>query len=302
MNRLPICRRLLVPLLGLAGLLAGSSACERVKSRPVENLSGGRIYIMGHAGAGFESALNPFPPDALTSIRETLEGFNAHGTEIDIQLTQDSALVLYHDGTLESMTECEGYIYSLPAATVTGCRYRTDFNTHILQDEHIQQLDELLVRYANSPLAPRFDFDLKLPEQPGLDLRPVYRQFARRLAAVVAPYPGLLPRINFMSTDISQLRAIRQVLPGARVVLDDADFERGLTAVNTNDFTGIVLANPNATAEQVRRAHAAGREVTLYKVRLRPDVISAIDKDPDAIQSDNILLLQQILAARYGKD
>lgn len=289
-------------------LLAGASCalllagCERVKPRPVDNLSGGRIYVMGHAGAGFESALNPFPPNALTSIRKTLEGFNAHGTEIDIQLTQDSALVLYHDGTLESLTECSGYIYSRPAATVTGCRYRTDFNSHILQNEHVQRLDDVLARYAGSLLAPRFDFDLKLPEEPGVDLVPVRAQFARRLAAVVGPYPDLLPRVNFMSTDVDQLLAIRRALPTARVVLDDANFEQGLKAANANNLTGIVLASENATREQVKRAHADGREVTLYKVRLRPALVDAVDKDPDAIQADNILLLQQVLAARYGND
>ena len=286
-------------LIGLwAAALAG---CEKVKPRPVENLSGGIIYVMGHAGAGFESVLNPFPPNALPSIRKTLEGYNAHGTEMDVQLTQDSVLVLYHDGTLESMTECRGYIYSTPAAMVTGCRYRTDFNSHILQNEHIQRLDDILALYANSPLAPRFDFDLKLPEQPGLDLTPVYALFARRLAAAVGPYPGLLPRVNFMSTDVNQLLAIRDVLPAARVVLDNANFEAGLESINTHNLTGIVLGNADATAEQVRRAHADGREVTLYKVRLRPEIVNAVGKDPDAIQADNILLLQQVLQARYGK-
>lgn len=285
----------------LLTLCAGLGACERVKPRPVNNLSGGRIYVMGHAGAGFESALNPFPSNSLSSIRKTLEGLNAHGTEVDVQLTQDSALVLYHDGTLESMTECTGYIYSLPAAEVTDCDYRTDFNSHILQDENIQRLDDLLARYADSPLAPRYDIDLKLPEEPGLDLTPVRARFARRLAAVVAPYPGLLLRVNFMSTDVDQLLAIRRELPLARVVLDDVNFERGLAAANMHNFTGIVLGYADASAEQVRRAHADGREVTLYKVRLRPEIIEAVDKDPDAIQSDNILLLQQVLAARYGK-
>ncbi len=287
-------------LAGATALALG--ACDRVEPAAVSNLSGGRIYVMGHAGAGFESALNPYPPNTLPSIRKTLEGFNAHGTEIDMQLTQDSVIVLYHDGTLESMTACAGYIYSLPAATVTGCRYRTDFTSHILQEEYVLRLDDVLARYRDSPLAPRFDFDLKLPEGPGIDMGRVRAQFARRLAVAVAPYPDLLPRVNFMSTDAEQLRAIRQALPGARIVLDDAEFDRGLATVIANDFTGIVLASENVTAEQVRQAHTAGREVTLYKVRLRPDVIDAVAKDPDAIQSDNILLLQQVLSARYGKD
>jgi len=289
------------PVSWLAGLvlLALFPACSRVSDAPIDNLSGGRIFVMGHAGSGFESALNPFPPNTLTSIRKTLEGFNADGIEIDIQLSHDSTLILYHDGTLESMTECTGYIYDQPASAVTACRYRTDFNSHILQDERVLLLTDILERYKGSVLEPRFDFDLKLPEGPGLSIEVVRAQFARRLAAVVNHY-GLLNRVNFMSPDAGLLLAIRRELPTARVILDSNDFEPAFAALRRDNLTGIVAGYDAFSADQIRQLHAAGKEVTLYKVILRSEILEAVNKNPDAIQTDNIPLLQQILSARYG--
>lgn len=282
-----------------AGLALLALGCTKLDSSPIENLNGGRITVMGHAGSGFESAINPFPSNTLTSIRKTLEGYNADGTELDIQLTADSALVLYHDGTLESMTECEGYIYQLPAGSVTNCRYRTDFNSHILQDEHLLRLEDVLSRYQNSPLRPRFDFDLKVSEVPGLDLPRFRRQFARRLAEVTRQY-DLLDRINFMTTDAELLAAVQRELPGARCTIDQNNFEQALATAQQYHLTGLVAGAPSYTAEQVRQAHAAGLHVTLYKVVRRAEVIEAVNKNPDAIQADNILLLQEVLTARYG--
>jgi glycerophosphoryl diester phosphodiesterase len=286
-----------------AGLALSLAACSPVNERPVENLNNGRINVMGHAGSGFESALNPYPSNTLTSIRQTLEGYNADGTELDVQLTQDSSIVLYHDGTLESMTECAGYPYETPVATLTGCRYRTDFNSHILQDEHLITLEDVLGRYQNSPLQPRYDFDLKVPEVPNLDHAQFRARFARRLAATVARYGGeaLLPRIDFGSGEVELLLAVRQQLPNARLYLDSDDFEQALSQINQHNFTGLIASNASVTAEQVKRAHAAGRQVTLFSVIRRTEMIEAVDKDPDAIEADNILLLQQILAARYGR-
>ncbi len=284
------------------GLMLGVAACTPVDERPVQNLNGGKVRVMGHAGSGFESAINPYPSNTLTSIRRTIEGYNADGTELDVQLTQDSMLVLYHDGTLESMTECEGYPYESLGTTITNCRYRTDFNSHILQDEHLITLDDILGRYQNTPFQPHFDFDLKVPEVPNLNYPRFRAQMARRLAATVARYGGeaLLPHINFGAGDVDLLLAVRREIPNASLHLDSNDFEDALPKIIQNNFAGLITSNESVTAEQVKRAHAAGREVTLFSVLRRPEMIEAVDKDPDAIEADNILLLQQILAARYG--
>ena len=65
-----------------------------------------RPLVLGHAGAGFFTPLNPFnplPPSSLAGVRHALAQ-GADGVEVDVQLSQDSVLVLYHDPGLTSMT------------------------------------------------------------------------------------------------------------------------------------------------------------------------------------------------------
>ena len=87
-----------------AVLLLLTTACKKVEDGPIENLNGGIIRVVGHAGLGFESTLTPYPSNTLSSIRKAVEGFNADGVEVDVQLSKDSVPVLYHDNTLESLT------------------------------------------------------------------------------------------------------------------------------------------------------------------------------------------------------
>src|SRR5688500_3647346 len=139
-------------LLRISGLLLvlGLAACTKIDDGPIDNLRGGKILVIGHAGLGFESMLTPFPSNSLTSIRTVIEGFNADGAEVDVQLTQDSVPVLYHDITLESLTGCSGTILEYQSANLVTCRYRTDFHSHILQNENIITLENILARYAGS--------------------------------------------------------------------------------------------------------------------------------------------------------
>lgn len=287
-------RAALSALLGsLSLVLAG---CEKVADGPIDNLNGGRITIIGHAGSGFESALNPYPSNTLTSFRRTLEGYNADGIEMDIQLSADSIPMLYHDETLESMTECEGYVVEKTAAEVAACRYRTDFNSHILQDEHLLRLEDILSRYAANPLRPVFDFDLK-GASPGVDTVRYRRRLARQLAVLTRRY-DLLERITFESGDAQMLLAVRAELPGAHVFYDEDRFERALAICQRYGFEGIVAQNDAVTAEQVRTAHQAGLKVALFSIIRRPEILEAVNKNPDALQTDNILLTQEMVAAR----
>lgn len=279
-------------------LLAGLAGCEKVSEEPIQNLNGGRIHIIGHAGTGFESALNPFPSNTLSSIRKTLEGFNADGVELDVHLSADSVPILYHDQTLESMTECVGYPLENSAATLTACRYRSDFNSHITQNERILRLEEIFQRYDGSPLQPIFDLDLKSADHLPPAEQPAWRRrFARRLTALTEKY-RLGSRVTFGTGDIDLLMAIRHELPSAALYLDENNFAGALEIAQRHQLTGLVGSAERYTKAQVEQAHAAGLRVVLFQILRQAEIVDAINKNPDAVQTDNILLTQQVVAAR----
>lgn len=53
--------------------------------------------ILGHAGVALSAERALYPANSEASINYALNAFNADGVELDVQMTQDSVLVLYHD-------------------------------------------------------------------------------------------------------------------------------------------------------------------------------------------------------------
>ena len=79
--------------------------------------------IYGHAGSTLADERAIYPPNSEASIRFALEGLNADGVEVDVQLTKDSVLVIYHDQFLDSRTDFEGCVNDYTAAELAEARY-----------------------------------------------------------------------------------------------------------------------------------------------------------------------------------
>ena len=57
--------------------------------------------VLGHAGTALSPERTIYPPNSEKSITYALDALNADGVEVDIQLTKDSVLVLFHDDYME---------------------------------------------------------------------------------------------------------------------------------------------------------------------------------------------------------
>ena len=82
-------------------LLLFFTYCEKQEDFNVKNLNHNIIMILGHAGMG---DLYKYPNNTMESIEPVL-GIGADGTELDIQMTKDSVLILFHDETLTRKDE-----------------------------------------------------------------------------------------------------------------------------------------------------------------------------------------------------
>ncbi|MBT6128066.1 MAG: glycerophosphodiester phosphodiesterase [Flavobacteriaceae bacterium] len=69
-------------------------------------------YIIGHRGAKGHVAENTLP-----SVAKAIE-LGVDGIEIDVFLCQSGELVVFHDKTLEKLTDSQGYIEDLPLDTI----------------------------------------------------------------------------------------------------------------------------------------------------------------------------------------
>ena len=77
-----------------------------------------KLVVLGHAGSGFYTPISPFnfrPPSSWRGIRRALLR-GADGVEIDLQMSRDSVVILYHDQRLQDGTTGTGCVSERTAA------------------------------------------------------------------------------------------------------------------------------------------------------------------------------------------
>jgi glycerophosphoryl diester phosphodiesterase len=82
--------------------------------------------IYGHAGTTLADERAVYPPNSEASILYALNALNADGVEVDVQLTLDSFLVIYHDPYLDSRTNITGCVNSTTYSELLTAKYYGD--------------------------------------------------------------------------------------------------------------------------------------------------------------------------------
>ncbi len=116
--------------------------------------------MIGHGGTGFDSYINPLPANTFTAITKAIDGYNADGVEIDIQLSKDSSFILFHDEDFSNSTGCTGCAGELTLEEATQCEYKNNFGVSI-KDEKVTALKSILDKYKNYNPLPKLYSDIK---------------------------------------------------------------------------------------------------------------------------------------------
>ncbi|GAB2468952.1 hypothetical protein GCM10011375_29550 [Hymenobacter qilianensis] len=286
----------------MAGLLgAGHLIWESNASvpGPLTNRHAGHIQVIGHAGSGFFTPLNPFnplPPSSLAGVEKALSQ-GADGVEIDVQLSQDSIPMLYHDPTLNSMTTDSGCVSQQPAAALVKLPYRGGWGYDLFHNERLITLETLLARVARYPQYPYLHLDLHERDGCGGE----YSRspaLARALAALIRRYQVPPDRLLILTTYQPTLRQLRQALPQVPLGLEitqGEDLVAGLAAAKGIGVQAIVIPKALATPAQVAQVQAAGFDAVLFGGRSAGSIRRLVAAHPDAIEVDNVPQLLRTL-------
>ncbi|SMB99768.1 glycerophosphoryl diester phosphodiesterase [Hymenobacter roseosalivarius DSM 11622] len=285
-----------VGLLGAGRLIWESNAAV---PGPLINRHAGHIQVIGHAGSGFFTPLNPFnplPPSSMAGVEKALAQ-GADGVEIDVQLSQDSIPILYHDPTLNTMTTGRGCVSQQPAAALVKLPYRGGWGYDLFQDERIVTLETLLARAARYPQHPYLHLDLHEHDGCGEE----YSRspaLVRALAALVRRYKVPPDRLFILTTYQPTLRQLKQELPRVPLgleVVQDENLMDALAAAESIGVQAIVMPKAMATPEQVGQVQAAGFDAVLFGGRSAGSIRRLVASHPDAIEVDNVSQLLRTL-------
>ena len=272
--------------------LAGCTA-----TKPVAN---SRLVVLGHAGSGFFTPISPFnfrPPSSWRGIRHALR-IGADGVEIDLQLSRDSVVMLYHDQKLNNSSTGIGCVSERTAAELTQLRYRGGWPYDWLQKERPITFDTALARFSRRPTFPFIHLDL---HEDDLCL-PAGRQHERvpllihQIAQSLARYHVPLAKVLLITQEGSTVRLARAAMPGIRIGLEIAsdEFGFGLRVARTEQVRTVVLDADRVTPEQSAQAHAAGLKVVVFGGRSPKDLRRVLATQPDEIEVDNVKRLLQM--------
>ncbi len=180
--------------------------------------------IIAHRGGP-----NNWPPNTVCAFKNDIKN-GVDAIELDIQVTKDGEVVLYHPEDLQEQTSVAGKIADKTAAEVTSIdsslKYKgpTDYRTACTPEElRIPKLVDILKQFPKTT----FIIDLK-----SLPAEPLVKALARDVPKAD------LARLTFYSTNAEHLLALDKYLPQAHHFEDRAQtFDRLISLSGTHKCT-----------------------------------------------------------------
>ncbi|OGX84795.1 hypothetical protein BEN47_15785 [Hymenobacter lapidarius] len=267
-----------------------------------------RPLVLGHAGSGFFTPFNPFnplPPSSLAGVRHALAQ-GADGVEVDLQLSQDSVLMLYHDLELSNSTAGgTGCVSQYPAAELAQLRYRGGWPYDWFQKERVVTLDTLLQEFKQKATFPYLHFDLHeedvcaAPTKTFARSPVLVRQLVRQLVQRQVP----LGRVLVTSTQLPTLKYVRTLLPAVPVALEIVvKFDSVFMQAQAAGIKTVLVKKDQITPERAARIHAAGIQLVLFGGRSAGTMKKQLAFGPHAIETDNVAGLLSLLNRPVQKD
>lgn len=266
-------------------LLIITTSCKKKELPEIQNLNNNQITILGHGGLGYHSIFNNYPPNSLESIRTAFD-YPETGSEVDVQLSADGILILYHDRDLEKRTYCGGLINDHKTDQVLACNYRP-INMGITTKRYpLTDLEDVLKVAVQKKHKPVISLDIKLYPGSGKDSGDYQTEFANELFRLISEY-NYQDKILVECPEIPFLRQMQKLDPSIRTFVY-LGFDDALTAAWENGFYGITIHSRKVDDEQIVLAHNQNIRVMVFGVKTENQIKKALQKSPDYIQTDNI--------------
>ena len=249
----------------------------------IQNLNKNKITILGHRGMGKN---HKYPGNTFESIYTALN-LGADGSEIDVQVTKDSVLIIYHNKDLSSLTNFEGKVIDHNWAEMNECIYKSDDGSSY----SVITVDELFKRIPNVQNY-YFSFDLKLNY--GTEDTSVYlTKFVYAINKLVDDHK-MYNKVMIESGNRQLHRQLKS--EGVQVLqfITGSDLDGGIQIAKELDLYGIGIGS-SITRKEVKQAHSNGLRIMTWIPKSKWGNVNAVRKNPDFIQSAKLEHMVEIL-------
>lgn len=242
--------------------------------------------IAAHRGGALEA------PENTIGAFDHAVALGADEVEFDVQLSADGVPVVFHDATLDRMTDGTGPLAARPWAELRGLRVAGAAR------DGIPTLQAVLERLAPTPIAPRMEL------KPAPDGRPFDGMAARAIAAL--DRHGLLARTTVTSFFVDYLRegpatALPRILLVNPLVFRCLGGLPGLLpAAERAGTRHLALPIGDIDAALVRAASAEGLTLSAFAAHRADQIDAALDLGLPVFTTDRPTLALERRALRTG--
>ncbi|MEO8068518.1 MAG: glycerophosphodiester phosphodiesterase family protein [Flavobacteriales bacterium] len=229
------------------------------------------VAAVGHGGMGPDHA---FPMNTREAVMACL-GTRRNGVEVDVQMTQDGALVCYHAQDLSELTDRTGLVNGFSLENLlTDCRYKegSGKQTILPLEEVLHAAKENQTVVLDCKLFAAGDWESYLDE------------YADALAALIMnEAPDCTINIECQVTEF--LDRVQSRNTGALIFYYAQDLEKGLAIATSEAYDGITINNDLITGQQIKEAHENDLQVAVFGLDAG-DEAEAAAKGADLLQVD----------------
>ena len=244
--------------------------------------------VLSHAGESIYHKQNQYPPNSLEGIIHVLQETRVEAIEIDVQMTADNQLVLWHDQKLDENSDFTGCIsnYSfveLADAKVYGTNYSIASLEKVLQAAGTANITLLLdVKHYNFCSESKID----------------YNEFNNALNLELVDLTELQKeKVIVNCRDVQLLYALTDSSIQKSIETDNIDFAEVIFQSTDIDIAFIKLDEFNDAWLKMINENQV--KFGLYNLNNRSKVNKALSFAPDFVISDQ---LEYTLNEVYGKE
>lgn len=235
-----------------------------------------QIEILGHGGNGLEIVNALYHDNSFESIELALLTDGCDGVELDVRLSADGTLWLYHDNELESTTNGEGCVETSSDAYLSSLTYSS------VDRESLIRLNDIPKAYLNNKKIYIDGRNAISCTGGSADMN----AFVSALVDFRADCPASTQIIVETRDDAWEVAMSAAGFTTIKFITAFEQYQDVITNLPTVDI--IVATNETVTKENVAQMHNDGREVIIFGMRSAKSTREAYQKYPDAILADNI--------------
>ena len=233
------------------------------------------VDIYGHAGNGLNIENSIYHANSAEAIKFAMETEGVKGIEIDIQLSADGELWIFHDDQLSDETNGDGCISNKSFEQLSIVRYSTVHKEKLvrLKDLPFSLYDNktflIDARHYNGCSFLNIDFNRFVQE-----LKLIASENANCDFIVLSKYNGWIDAFK---------------LEGFQVYCEINSLNDFNELANSGvDFDGVIVKNSNCSKSDVEIIHANNKKVLIFEVRAPKSIREALKKAIDGIVTDDI--------------